>query len=420
MGQSTKPSNTPTGKAAESEKRRPPKGRSRTTDKAHPADTVSEQRGQGTPRSASGGKTEPTPNRRTRASASRTGGSEPSSGSRKRKPQETTARERQREEASASTPGGNTDRDKSEVSWFDRLGQLTSERLGDLSPARLSGAISDQAARLGDAVGDALGDTASRLSDAIGDLAPARLTELANTLGDLRPSRIGDLTSSALKIARRTTGNSVKVGKTLLKSQEQLKVMGAAGQSLKDLREVAGLTINDLSDAINLKDRTFWEAVEDGTATISFELILRLAALLARNDPIPFVLKYTRTYNPELWRILNDWGVGRLPLQYEREREFVNIYRRHDAARYLSDDGFRKVLAFTRQAFETSLHFAAEYEQLTRPRSREAQPGRSEGNPRGDDTRRESNGAEGSTRGTSGKSSDPSDRNGQPGSNSIG
>lgn len=184
--------------------------------------------------------------------------------------------------------------------------------------------------------------------------------------------RIGNLTSSALRIARKTTDGSVKVGKTILKSQDQLKVMVAAGQSLKDLREVAGLTIAELGDAINLKDRTFWEAVEDGTATISFELILRLAALLARNDPVPFILKYTRTYNPDLWRILNDWGLGRLPLHYEREREFINIYRRHDAARNLSDEGFAKVLSFTRQSFEMALHFAAEQEQLTVAKLKEA------------------------------------------------
>ncbi|WP_246841218.1 RodZ family helix-turn-helix domain-containing protein [Hahella sp. CCB-MM4] len=176
--------------------------------------------------------------------------------------------------------------------------------------------------------------------------------------------RISEITNSAFRIARKTTDGSLRVGKTILRNQDQLKVMVAAGQSLKDLREVAGLTIHELSDAINLKDKSFWEAVENGTATISFELILRLAALLARNDPVPFILKYTRTYNPELWRLLNDWGLGRLPLQYEREREFINIYRRHDAARQLSDEGFAKVLGFTQNAFEMAMHFIAENEDI--------------------------------------------------------
>lgn len=178
-------------------------------------------------------------------------------------------------------------------------------------------------------------------------------------------NRLGGITSGAYKFAKRTGSGSYRVGRSILNSQDQLKLMAGAGQSLKDLREVAGLTITEISDAVNLKDRSFWEAVEDGTATLSFELILRLSALLARNDPIPFILKYTRTYNPEIWRLLNDWGLGRLPLQYERERQFINIYRSHDSARTLSDDGFQTVLGFTRKAFEMSLHFTEESEQLT-------------------------------------------------------
>ena len=177
-------------------------------------------------------------------------------------------------------------------------------------------------------------------------------------------SWLSRLTNSALTIARKTTGGSIKIGRTILKNQDQIKLMMAAGQSLKDLREVAGLTVHELSDAINLKDKSLLEAAENGTATLSFELILRLASLLARNDPVPFIIKFTRTYNPELWQILNDWGLGRIPLQYERERKFINIYRRHDAARALSDEGFEKVLAFTNNAFEMALHFIAESENI--------------------------------------------------------
>lgn len=174
--------------------------------------------------------------------------------------------------------------------------------------------------------------------------------------------RISGVTSSALKFAKKTTDTSYKVGKALIQSQDQLKLMVTAGQSLKDLREVAGLTASELSEAIDLSDKTLIEAVENGTATLSFELILRLSALLARNDPIPFILKYSRTYSPETWKLLNDWGAGRLPLQYQREREFINIFRSQDQARQLSDEGFAKVLEFTRHAFNLSLHFIAEQE----------------------------------------------------------
>jgi transcriptional regulator with XRE-family HTH domain len=175
-------------------------------------------------------------------------------------------------------------------------------------------------------------------------------------------TRLSGMTSSAFHIAKKTTDTSFKVGKVLMDSQDQLKLMLAAGQTLKDFREVAGLTISELSDAINLGDKTLLVAVENGTAALSFELILRLASLLARNDPIPFIIKLTRAYSPETWRVLTDWGLGRIPLQYEREREFINIYRSHDEARKLSDAGFKKVLEFTRTAFEMSLHFITEQE----------------------------------------------------------
>lgn len=175
--------------------------------------------------------------------------------------------------------------------------------------------------------------------------------------------RIAGYTGSAYKLARRTTGTSLKVGRKIMGSQDQLRMMLQAGESLRDLREVAGLTVNDLAEALNIRDKSLLEAVEDGTATLSFELILRLAAVLARNDPLPFILKYTRTYSPDTWRVLNDWGVGRLPLHFERERQFINIYRGHDEARDLSDEGFQRVLEFTRKSFEMSLHFAAEQEQ---------------------------------------------------------
>ncbi|MFL1455344.1 helix-turn-helix domain-containing protein [Marinobacter sp. GN3S48] len=176
-------------------------------------------------------------------------------------------------------------------------------------------------------------------------------------------NRITGMTGSALRFAARSTDTSLRVGRALINSQDQLRMMLTAGQSLKDIREVAGLTLSEMSEALNLKDKSVLEAVENGTATLSFELILRLAALIARNDPIPFILRTTRNYNPEVWQILNDWGIGRLPLQFEREREFINIFRRHDDARNLSDEGFRKVLEFTRQSFEMSLHFVEEQEQ---------------------------------------------------------
>lgn len=213
-------------------------------------------------------------------------------------------------------------------------------------------------------------DNASDANEQTGNAEPGRSTTEA-ALDSIRKTeeklsnlfdRLSNATSTAFKIARKTTDKSYKVGKALIGSQDQLKAMTAAGKSLKDLREVAGLTINELNEALKLKDQSLLDAVENGTAVLSFDLILRLSALLARNDPIPFILNYSRTYAPETWRILNDWGAGRLPTQYQREREFINILRACDDARELTDEGFGKVLEYTRHAFNLSLHFVAEQE----------------------------------------------------------
>jgi transcriptional regulator with XRE-family HTH domain len=164
-------------------------------------------------------------------------------------------------------------------------------------------------------------------------------------------------------------GIGLQVGRALL-SPEAARMRRDAGRTVRELRELAGLTRDELASAIDLSDRSLLAAVEKGTATLSFELILRLSSLLARNDPVPFVAKLTRTYNPALWKLLEGWGIGRIPLQLERERRFVNVFRAHDTARQLSDEDFEHVLDFTRAAFEMALGLAAQAEGLPAPRKR--------------------------------------------------
>lgn len=115
------------------------------------------------------------------------------------------------------------------------------------------------------------------------------------------------------------------------------------------------MTAADIAKALDLRDKSVWEAIEDGREVLSVELILRLASLLARNDPLPFVLRMARTYQPRLWVFLEQLGVDGLPLQLEREREFINILRRHDAARALPDEDWSRLLDLTRSAFELGL-----------------------------------------------------------------
>jgi len=194
-------------------------------------------------------------------------------------------------------------------------------------------------------------------------------TEEKRTEAEDNSSLLGALLGGLMDIpgqaAKLVSGTPLEqVLNALTYSPEQLEKMGKAGTTLKDVREVAGLTLAELSSAVDLKNPDLLEAVEEGTAALPFEILLRLASLYARNDPIPFVMKYARTYSPGIWGVMETMGLDKLTLEAEREIQFLNIYRSHDAARQLSDDGFERVRAFTQTAFEMALHFVAEQENI--------------------------------------------------------
>ena len=167
-------------------------------------------------------------------------------------------------------------------------------------------------------------------------------------------------TDFVLGIANTAADLSFRVAASRLKNPTHKAAVEKAGGVFRNLREGAGLTLQDLGRAINLKDLTLLEQVEGGKVGLPFEIILRLAGVLGRNDPIPIVMKLTRTYNPKLWATLESLGLGKLAVQAGREREFANIYRASDAARQLSDDEFAAALKFVRASFEAALVFRAE------------------------------------------------------------
>ena len=127
---------------------------------------------------------------------------------------------------------------------------------------------------------------------------------------------------------------------------ERLEAMAEAGRFLRDARETAGMSLKDLAESLGLSDRAMLEDIESGETIMPLELMLRSAALLARHDPIPFLIKFMRTYNPALEKALEQWGVLALPKQYERERRFVNLMRQHDALRRLSDDEYDRYIHY--------------------------------------------------------------------------
>ena len=167
-------------------------------------------------------------------------------------------------------------------------------------------------------------------------------------------------TDFVLGIANTAADLSFRVASSRLTKPSHKAAVEKAGGLFRDLRESAGLTLGDLGQAINLKDTSLLEQVEGGKVGLPFEIILRLAGVLGRNDPIPVAMKLTRTYNPKLWATLESLGVGKLAVQAGREREFANLYRASDAARQLNDEEFAAALKFVRASFEAALVFRGE------------------------------------------------------------
>ena len=183
-----------------------------------------------------------------------------------------------------------------------------------------------------------------------------------------RSSLVTALARQAQSFASSVLGNvgaATDVAFTLAQSRIERPGPKAAVEKgaalLRDLRQAAGLTLDDLGRALEVDDPAVLGLAEKGKIGLPFELILRLTAVLGRNDPVGFALQMTRGYNPRMWKALEALGVGHLLVQAGRERQFANIYRSHDAARSLSDADFATALAFADSAFATAVAFQAKH-----------------------------------------------------------
>jgi transcriptional regulator with XRE-family HTH domain len=186
----------------------------------------------------------------------------------------------------------------------------------------------------------------------------ASASDVGSTLVEFA-QQVRSWTDSVLGIAGAAADATMGAAKLILPRPGQRPTLEKAGTLLRRAREAAGLSVSEVGAAIDLKDPVLLELVENGKMALPFEIILRLASVLGRNDPISFVMRFTRSYNPEVWKTLEALGIGRLALQAGREREFANLYRASDTARRLSDEDFAEVLAFTKAAFEMALAFRA-------------------------------------------------------------
>lgn len=163
----------------------------------------------------------------------------------------------------------------------------------------------------------------------------------------------GQVAGGTYDLARNTATLTAMFGESWLRTAlltklepERLEAMAEAGDFLRDARETAGISVRELSEMLGLSDRSVLEDIESGQTLMPLELMLRSAALLARHDPIPFLIKFMRTYNPALERTLEQLGIMALPRQFERERRFVNLVRQHDRLRTLSDEEYERFIHY--------------------------------------------------------------------------
>lgn len=189
----------------------------------------------------------------------------------------------------------------------------------------------------------------------------------------------GQVAGGTLELARSTATLTAMFGESWLRQAlnaslepERLEAMAEAGHLLRDARETAGMTLKDLADSLGVSDKRILEDVESGERIMPLELVLRSASLLARHDPIPFLLKFMRTYNPELEKALESWGVMALPRHYERERRFINLYRKHDILRSFTDAEFHRYLEYMESSSNLVLELMAREKEANTPRSRRA------------------------------------------------
>jgi transcriptional regulator with XRE-family HTH domain len=181
-------------------------------------------------------------------------------------------------------------------------------------------------------------------------------------------------TDNVLGIAGSAGELSLNLAKARAGEPRERERIDQAATMLRKARETAGMSTRELGKAIGLDDAKLLEQAEGGKVSLPFEVVLRLAGVLGRHDPSTFAMKLARSYNPTLWKALDELGIGKLVALAGRERELANLYRGNDDARRLGDEDFAEVLGFTKMAFDMTVRFRVAPDAKPKPR-RAATPG---------------------------------------------
>ena len=170
-----------------------------------------------------------------------------------------------------------------------------------------------------------------------------------------RASQMKSMADQVMGWAGTAAEMAVGAAKPLINDPASRKAVEAAGSFLRDARETAGLSADELAQAVKLDDLNILKMAESGKIALPFEVILRIASLLSRNDPLPFAMNLTRGFAPGVWSAFEQLGLGRLVVHAGREHEFINIYRSRDAVRSLSDAEFAHLIAFVSAAVDMTV-----------------------------------------------------------------
>jgi transcriptional regulator with XRE-family HTH domain len=192
------------------------------------------------------------------------------------------------------------------------------------------------------------------------DNKPNSRTEKERGVSKTLEGLLRNFPGMAAQTFARAAGQSTNFVDMLLRAPEYMEHAGKAGRYLKDLREVAGLTVEDLGKAIEIENLDLLRAIEEGRSPITIDILFRLASFYSRNDPFTFMMDFSKTYAPWIWQILRFTGLEKLLITLERELKFINIYRSRDVARALGNQEFDKLVAFTQQSFDMALDLIAD------------------------------------------------------------
>jgi hypothetical protein len=156
------------------------------------------------------------------------------------------------------------------------------------------------------------------------------------------------------------TGSAADFGMSLaqarVKNPKRNAAVAKAGGQLRRWREAAVLMVGELSDAVGLGDAKLIEDAESGIALLPFDVVLRLAGVLGRHDPVPIAMALTCQYCGRRWTPSASavW----------RFRAAASVSWPTSTAATMPPASlttqFAQALQFTRQAVDTAVRFCAD------------------------------------------------------------